>query len=160
MAKTIRLTLVCFVVVSAAMAQRFTSKFIGSNTNSATVGFPTNWPVETVAVGASTATPSGWNTNWTAAEMNAHMAALQTAVNSRNATNAVFTGWQNTSNEVAAAVALAKGLATETNALGRFLAAQATVNQEIFTRLRLGTFTNMTKIQYLNAVVARIEQDK
>lgn len=142
------------------MAQRFTSKFIGSNTNSQTVGFPTNWPVETVAVGASTSTPSGWNTNWTAAQMNEHMAALQTAVNNRNATNAVFLSWQNTSNEVAAAVALAKGLANETNALGRFLAAQATVNQEIFTRLRLGTMTNMTKIQYLNAVVARIEQDK
>lgn len=60
------------------------------------------------------------------------------------------------SNQVEAAVAFAMQIADDTNALGRFLTAQAIVNQEIFTRLRLGTMTNMSKIQYRNAITNQI----
>lgn len=80
MATLLRLAFILLLAFTAAAQGRLRSKFIGSATNQETVGYPTNWPIESVSVGTDTSTPVGWNTNWTQSELNAHLASLESIV--------------------------------------------------------------------------------
>lgn len=77
MAKTTSGLILILALCISANAQQLCSKFAGPNHPQ---GYPALWPVHSVEVGTNTAILSGFDTNWTEAQMNLHMAPMQAAV--------------------------------------------------------------------------------